>query len=239
MDVAIEGLLHLKVLRSPHAHARILEHRPRQGAGGAGRGRGLHLGGRAAPALQHRDARGSPRRPRRHLHPRQRRALRRPARRRGGGRDRGRRGSGCRRSTVDTRSCPPCSTPGAMAPDAPILHDKGGEAQRQHLSSTSTARSAASRPASRRPTSIHERTYSTSRVQHVHLETHGSIAWRGDDGRLHVRTSSQAPFIAQAEALPPVRPAPARSPRVHRARRRRLRRQAGDALRGSVRARAR
>ena len=40
-------------------------------------------------------------------------------------------------------------------------------------------------------------TYSTSRVQHVHLETHGSIAWKDDDGRLHVRTSSQAPFIAQ------------------------------------------
>ena len=39
--------------------------------------------------------------------------------------------------------------------------------------------------------------YSTSRVQHVHLETHGSIAWRSDDGRIHVRTSSQAPFIAQ------------------------------------------
>ena len=44
---------------------------------------------------------------------------------------------------------------------------------------------------------IHEMTYSTSRAQHVHLETHGSIAWRGDDGRLHVRTSSQAPFIAK------------------------------------------
>jgi CO/xanthine dehydrogenase Mo-binding subunit len=39
--------------------------------------------------------------------------------------------------------------------------------------------------------------YSTSRAQHVHLETHGSLAWRGDDGRLHVRTSSQAPFIAK------------------------------------------
>jgi putative selenate reductase molybdopterin-binding subunit len=34
-------------------------------------------------------------------------------------------------------------------------------------------------------------------VQHVHLETHGSIAWTGTDGRVHVRTSSQAPFIAQ------------------------------------------
>ncbi len=44
---------------------------------------------------------------------------------------------------------------------------------------------------------IHERTYATSRVQHVHLETHGCVAWRGDDRRLHVRTSSQAPFITK------------------------------------------
>ena len=44
---------------------------------------------------------------------------------------------------------------------------------------------------------MHEQTYSTSRVQHVHLETHGSIAWRDEDGRGHVRTSSQAPFITQ------------------------------------------
>ena len=55
MDVAMEGLLHLKVLRSPHAHARILrigrEHARRR----SGRGRDLHLGGRAAAPLQHRD----------------------------------------------------------------------------------------------------------------------------------------------------------------------------------------
>jgi CO/xanthine dehydrogenase Mo-binding subunit len=44
---------------------------------------------------------------------------------------------------------------------------------------------------------VHEGVYSTSRVQHVHLETHGSIAWTAPDGRVHVRTSSQAPFIAQ------------------------------------------
>ena len=34
-------------------------------------------------------------------------------------------------------------------------------------------------------------------MQHAHLETHGSIAWRDEDGRLHVRTSSQAPFITK------------------------------------------
>ncbi|MEU9048236.1 MULTISPECIES: molybdopterin cofactor-binding domain-containing protein [unclassified Kitasatospora] len=39
---------------------------------------------------------------------------------------------------------------------------------------------------------IHEGTYSSPRVQHAHLETHGSIAWM-EDGRLNVRTSSQSP----------------------------------------------
>ena len=43
---------------------------------------------------------------------------------------------------------------------------------------------------------IHEATYFTPRVQHAHLETHGSIAWM-QDGRLHVRTSSQSPSVAK------------------------------------------
>jgi putative selenate reductase molybdopterin-binding subunit len=43
---------------------------------------------------------------------------------------------------------------------------------------------------------IHEGTYFSPRVQHAHLETHGSIAWMDDD-RLNVRTSSQSPSIAK------------------------------------------
>jgi CO/xanthine dehydrogenase Mo-binding subunit/aerobic-type carbon monoxide dehydrogenase small subunit (CoxS/CutS family) len=43
---------------------------------------------------------------------------------------------------------------------------------------------------------IHEGTYFSPRVQHAHLETHGSIAWT-EDGRLNVRTSSQSPSIAK------------------------------------------
>ncbi|WP_006246078.1 molybdopterin-dependent oxidoreductase [Mycolicibacterium tusciae] len=43
---------------------------------------------------------------------------------------------------------------------------------------------------------IHEGTYFSPRVQHAHLETHGSIAWTRD-GRLHVRTSSQSPSVAK------------------------------------------
>ncbi|OYD70636.1 molybdopterin-dependent oxidoreductase [Rhodococcus sp. OK302] len=45
---------------------------------------------------------------------------------------------------------------------------------------------------------IHEGTYFSPRVQHAHLETHGSIAWMEED-RLHVRTSSQSPSIAKVK----------------------------------------
>src|SRR5262249_32643834 len=84
---------------------------------------------------------------------------------------------------------PPVFDPvAAMAPDAPILHHKGGEEKGNiyvdiHGEVGSVADGFAAADA------VHEMTYSTSRVQHVHLETHGSIAWRGDDGRYHVRTS--------------------------------------------------
>ena len=63
--------------------------RQEQGARHSRRGRGLYLGGRAAPALQHRAARGPSGRSRRHLYARQRRALRRPAPGGGGRRERG------------------------------------------------------------------------------------------------------------------------------------------------------
>ena len=45
---------------------------------------------------------------------------------------------------------------------------------------------------------IHEGTYFSPRVQHAHLETHGSIAWM-QDGRLNVRTASQSPSIAKGK----------------------------------------
>jgi CO/xanthine dehydrogenase Mo-binding subunit/aerobic-type carbon monoxide dehydrogenase small subunit (CoxS/CutS family) len=45
---------------------------------------------------------------------------------------------------------------------------------------------------------IHEATYFSPRVQHAHLETHGTIAWM-EDGRLNVRTASQSPSIAKVK----------------------------------------
>ena len=83
-----------------------------------------------------------------------------------------------------------------MRPDAPLLHEKEIAAYGNiyvdiHGEVGSTAEGFAAADI------VHEGVYSTSRVQHVHLETHGSIAWTSPDGRVHVRTSSQAPFIAQ------------------------------------------
>jgi len=45
---------------------------------------------------------------------------------------------------------------------------------------------------------IHQGSYSSPRVQHAHLETHGSIGWMRN-GRLNIRTSSQSPSIAKVK----------------------------------------
>ncbi len=84
----------------------------------------------------------------------------------------------------------------AMAAEAPVLHPDKPTARRNvyveiggEIGDVASGFAAAD--------VVHERTYSTSRVQHVHLETHGAVAWQDAAGRLHVRTSSQAPFIAK------------------------------------------
>jgi putative selenate reductase molybdopterin-binding subunit len=42
-------------------------------------------------------------------------------------------------------------------------------------------------------------TWTTQRVSHVALETHGARGWVDDDGRIVVRTSSQVPFLVRDE----------------------------------------
>ena len=85
----------------------------------------------------------------------------------------------------------------AMEPGAPILHEKKSVAFSDNIYVDIHGELGSVEQGFKEADAIHEMTYSTSRAQHVHLETHGSLAWRGDDGRLHVRTSSQAPFIAK------------------------------------------
>ena len=179
MDVAMEGLLHLKVLRSPHAHARITAHRPRA--------RRWRVPGvvavftwedvprRLYSTATHEDHLVDPddtymldnvvrfvgqrvaavvaeteARGRGRL-PAARGRLRAPA---------GRVRSGGRHGARTRRSC----TTRAAQTNGNIYVDIHGE-----VGSVADGFAAAD--------AIHETTYSTSRVQHVHLETHGSIAW--------------------------------------------------------------
>ncbi|WP_072686901.1 molybdopterin-dependent oxidoreductase [Rhodococcus marinonascens] len=44
-----------------------------------------------------------------------------------------------------------------------------------------------------------EGTWQTQRVQHVHLETHAALGWLDSDGRLTLRSSTQVPFLVRNE----------------------------------------
>ena len=103
----------------------------------------------------------------------------------------------CRLLEVDYELLPAVfDAEAAMAPGAPVLHNRS-IAFHDNIYVDIHGELGSVAEGFREADVVHERTYSTSRVQHVHLETHGCLAWRGDDRRLHVRTSSQAPFITK------------------------------------------
>jgi len=105
--------------------------------------------------------------------------------------------AGCRTLVIGYEPLPAVFDPeAAMLPDAPILHAKGLES-RGNVFAEITGETGCVADGFAAADVVHEKTYSTTRVQHVHLETHGSVVWRDEAGRIHVRTSSQAPFIVQ------------------------------------------
>jgi putative selenate reductase molybdopterin-binding subunit len=199
MDIAVEGLLHLKVLRSPHAHARIKridQAKAKAIPGVVAVYTWEDTPRRLFSSALHED----------HLVDPDDTYLLDNVMRFVGQRvaavvaeSEGAAEAGCRALEVDYEILPAVFDPeAAMRPGAPILHDKdevvGGGT---NIFCTLQGEIGDVAKGFKEADVIHEKTYSTSRVQHVHLETHGSIAWKGEDGRWHVRTSSQGPFPVQ------------------------------------------
>ena len=110
---------------------------------------------------------------------------------------------GCRRLKVDYDILPSVVDPAqAIAPGAPSIHsDKTPEhrvanAERNIVAEThgefGNVASALAQSAV-----TYQGTFTTQRVQHAALETHGGIAWVDSGGVLNVRSSTQVPFLTR------------------------------------------
>lgn len=111
----------------------------------------------------------------------------------------------CRAIIVDYEPLPAVFDPElARSAGAPLLHaDKGPEARVADVSRNIVAElhggvGDVEEAVAAAHTVVRGR-YHTQRVQHAHLETHGCTGWRDDDGRLVIRTSTQVPFLVRDE----------------------------------------
>lgn len=201
-DFAPESLLHLKLLRSPHPHARIVS--IRKDAALALPGVRAVLTWEDVPqryysSARHEDESGDP----------DDTAVLDNVVRFIGQRvaavvadSEGAAEAGCRALIVEYEPLPAVFDPeAAMQPGAPVLHDKGPEARidnpqrnivaevHSHIGDVDAGFA--------RADVLHEATYLTQRVQHAHLETHCAIGWYDDARRLNVRASTQTPFLTR------------------------------------------
>jgi CO/xanthine dehydrogenase Mo-binding subunit/aerobic-type carbon monoxide dehydrogenase small subunit (CoxS/CutS family) len=204
LDMHIDGLLHLKLLRSPHAHARILSIR---------KDRALAVPGVHAvftwedvPRLlfttaNHDDYHSDPNDTYildnvvRHVGQRVAAVVADSVRTAE---------EGCRSLEVDYQLLPAVFDPEeAMSVGAPVLHDKGAESRIQRPGRNILLELHGGvgdvEAAFAQADVIHEATYSPHRAQHAHLETHCTISWIDENQRLNVRTSSQTPFLTKAK----------------------------------------
>jgi putative selenate reductase molybdopterin-binding subunit len=204
LDVAIDGLLHMKLLRSPHAHARIRAIDKRAALAVPG----VHavFTHEDAPATRY----SSGRHENRLLDPDDTVVLDTIVRFVGQrvaavvADSEAAAEEGCRRLVVDYEILPAVFDPEeAMRPGAPVIHDKGPEARiadpQRNIAAEVHSSVGDVEAGFAAADVIHEGTYVVPRAQHAHLETHCTIGWIGDDGRLNLRSSTQVPFLTRRE----------------------------------------
>ena len=202
-DVAPEGLLHIKMLRSPHPHAKILSIDKRA----ALEIPGVHavLTSEDAPDRLFSTARHE----KDWMDPEDTRILDTVVRFIGQkiaavvADTEAAAEEGCRRLQVEYEILPAVIDPAeAIAPGAPLIHgDKTTEHRVVNAARNIVAETHGEfgdvATALAQAAVTYEGTFTTQRVQHAALETHGGLAWVDADGVLTVRSSTQVPFLTR------------------------------------------
>ncbi|NEA99087.1 molybdopterin-dependent oxidoreductase [Streptomyces sp. SID13726] len=202
-DVDVPGLLHMKLLRSPHAHARITA---------IDTAAALQVPGVQA-VFTHLDAPERHFSTARHEHPEEdpddTRVLDDTVRHIGQrvaavvADTEAAAEEGCRRVEVTYDVLPAVLDPEeAMRPGAPVVHDKDPAVARISRPRDNVVGEAHGEIGDveagfAEADAVYEETFRTQRVQHASLETHGAVAWFDEDNRLTVHTSSQTPFLTR------------------------------------------
>jgi len=202
-DTAMEGTLHIKLLRSPHPHAKIIS---------IDRTAALQVPGVQA-VLTFEDAPdrlfSTARHERAWMDPDDTRVLDNVVRFVGQrvaaviAETEAAAEEGCRCLTVDYDILPAVTDPAqAIAPGAPLIHSDKTREQRvtnaqRNIVAESHGEYGDVATALAQAAVTYEGTFTTQRVQHAALETHGGLTWVDSTGVLNVRSSTQTPFLTR------------------------------------------